>query len=171
MKEITDQEIGYYRKYNPDDLSEESDIFGNFLPFIKGVVPRIAEIQNSSSHVNLICIEGRLSCRSTVPSGELIFNECEGYAREKSIITFGLDPLVRASILNNKEVEEILKWFANIQVLVHERGAFSKHIELKDEKYTLYTRHIELEDAKYTLYTSQRKERRKLCLGLDHIHF
>jgi len=94
---------------------------GNFLPFIRKVMPRIARNQ-SLFGLSIISLDGKVQ-------------------NEREIIQYGLEPLLAANILIKKEVEQIINWYLQTQPTWDSGGAgyFQKEFEIDEVKYKLIT--------------------------------
>lgn len=91
------------------------------IPFFEKVLPRIPINQGSlESKLSLISIKGTIQ------------NEAE-------VVKYGLEPLLKADILDTEDVELISNWYSNIRCTrhnVHEQR-YVKHFCLKNVSYIL----------------------------------
>ena len=87
-------------------------------------MPRIGSKGQSLFGLSLICLE-------TKPSKEF----------EEKIVRYGLDPLLKAAIINEKEADEIVQWFLKTKPSWESNNTskFEKEFELDGKKYKILT--------------------------------
>jgi len=124
----------FYHQFTPEDvksweegLQENPDAEWNynrvkeFLPFVKKVMPRIG-LGQSLLGFSIICLNGK--CKN-----------------EKEVVEYGLEPLLVANIITEKEAAQITNWYIRTQPTWDSGGAghFQKEFEVEDTKYRLIT--------------------------------
>jgi len=93
----------------------------DILPFIKKVMPRVGKNQ-SLFGLSIISLDGR-------------------NVDEKEIVQYGLEPLLAAGILSEKECKEIIDWYLATDPTWNSGGAgkFKKDFEVEGRRYCLIT--------------------------------
>jgi len=115
-------------KKRPDAAWNENKI-SEVLPFIKKIMPRIGRNQ-SLFGLSIISLEGRI----------------EGRKKEEKIVRYGLEPLKKADVLSDDEVQRIVEWYAfsDPRWGPHDHAArtypnFEKEFEINGKRYKLRT--------------------------------
>ena len=90
----------------------------DILPFLSFVKPRIGVIQNVSN-LSIISLD-------------------KVYQDEEKIVRYGLEPLEKAHILGESELEQIAKWYIQTQTAL-DSGAFEKTFNIGNKEYILET--------------------------------
>lgn len=124
----------FYHQFTPEDvkaweegLQKNPDAEWNynrvkeFLPFVKKVMPRIG-LGQSLLGFSIICLNGK--CKN-----------------EKEVVEYGLEPLLVANIITEKEAARITNWYLRTQSTWDSGGAghFQKEFEVEGIKYRLIT--------------------------------
>lgn len=93
----------------------------DILPFVKIVMPRIAQIQ-SLLGFSIICLDGK-------------------FKGEEEVVKYGLEPLLVANILTKKESEQIINWYLQRKPTWDSEWGkyFRKEFEIEGIKYRLIT--------------------------------
>ncbi len=98
----------------------------NLLPFLKKVMPRIAQNQ-SCFGLSIISLNGRTP-------------------NEREIVQYGLEPLLTARVLTQEEAEQIVNWYLQTQptwdrMIWNPRGTknFRKEFEIEGVRYAFIT--------------------------------
>lgn len=116
------------------DAEWNKNKLADVLPFVKLVKPRIGLIQNTV--------------------GLKIISLDRNYHDEEEIIKYGLEPLKKAQILEESEIEQVTKWYKQTQIDLNHENAFEKTFDINDKKYKLETnskhnyRHLDLKVLK-----------------------
>ena len=107
-------------KEDPDAHYEFSKI-SEILPFIKKTMPRVGNDQ-SVFGLSIICLPRK-------------------YSDEEKVVRYGLEPLTRAGILTDVEVEKIVDWFKTTEPTwdSNDRKGFAKTFKIDGIKYKLMT--------------------------------
>jgi hypothetical protein len=138
-----------------DDTSDKDIFPESFHLFIDKVRPRIAKVQDVEDALVLIHLKERTSFLCRGEGGELVFDECRGSIRERSIVEEGLMPLVDLLVITREEATSIKDWFLWVLDPIKDEKPFSKHIEVGG--------------MKYLLRTEKDGRKRRLCLRTFHI--
>ncbi|KPJ56867.1 hypothetical protein AMJ49_03580 [Parcubacteria bacterium DG_74_2] len=107
-------------KENPD-AEWSCNKINEILPFIKKVMPRIGRNQ-SLFGLSIISLLGKPK-------------------NEGEIIRYGLEPLLKAGVLTEEEMNKIIEWFQKTKPTWNSGGAgdFTKEFEIEGKKYRLIT--------------------------------
>ena len=131
--------LGYYGIYEIDELGFNHDYIIRFMPFIAKVMPRISSKQNSSDYLDIIYFEHRRDYplkRASINAEDARFLvNC----REEIYVRFGLDPLIRACIINSNEGYKILSWFGKVLDNPKSTEHWAKRFSIDEREYLLFT--------------------------------
>lgn len=106
----------------------------DILPFVKLVKPRIT-IRTDISGLKIISLD-------------------RNYHDEEEIIKYGLEPLKKAQILEESELEQVTRWYKQTQTNLNPEDTFEKIFSINNKKYKLETnsdknhRHLDLKVLK-----------------------
>jgi len=142
-------EVGHYQQCSAETF-DKRDVY---YPFIKKVIPNIAEVQEIPDCLTIIYFEReRTNLFKNRETGKIVIDKELGAKNERDIIIVGLQPLCSANSLDKKEAESIIVWFQDIK-----KGREDFH------------KKIIIDDARYTIRTHQEGSQRSLILSYDHI--